>query len=720
MEDIIELQSDLTRIGEFPSSRDRFGGVLMGDNATLLEHGIERTEKEMNHLALSWRRFAGIAWYLLAAIALGFIAVSIPAYINATPEELYGSPVALPAASLNVFNVASVIAYTAAAMISVVLSVVLFLKRPDDRMALFLSYFLLVYAVVEAGPLASLDSFWSGMDTFSWSVIQPILIVPLMITLLSIFPNGRFVPRRAYWLVVVTWLYGPVSVILFNVFYSIRPLFIIGVLLWFGLLFTSLYTQAYRYTYVSNFIERQQAKWVVYGFALALLLVFLLSISTLRFQGLPSGMPLPWWAALTRVGWPLAIATLPITLAIAVLRYHLFDINLLINRSLVYGGLTAAVIGIYILIVGGLGTLIQAQGNMLLALLATGLVAVLFQPLRERLQHGVNRLIYGERDDPIEALSHLGKSLEMALPSDQVLPALVETIAKTLKLSFVGIAIQGQPVVVFGQQNKNPAVFPLIFQGETAGELLAAPRDPDESFSPAEMRLLRNIARQAGPAVQAVQLTADLQRSRQNLVTAREEERLRLRRDLHDGLGPALASVIWQVDSARDIIPSDPSGAAELLESSIAQAQAALADIRRLVYGLRPPALDELGLVGALEQSARQYQQISVTIESLVPLPSLPAAVEVAAYRIIQEALKNAIEHGKARNCEVCMSLDGGPAPGSLCLTIRDDGMGLPEAVKPGVGLVSMRERAEELGGTFKIHPWRGGGTEIEVCLPLL
>jgi signal transduction histidine kinase len=691
----------------------------MANKEILSEHRIERTEKENNHLPLPWRRFAGIAFYPLVAIALGFIAISVPAYISVRPEELYSNPVALPPVFLYAFHIAAVIAFTTVALISVVLSVVLFLKRPDDRMALFLSYFLLVYAVVEAGPLASLESLWPGVDNFSWSVIQPILIIPLLITFLSIFPNGRFAPPLARWLVVVSWLYGPVSVMLLNFFSNNRPLLIVGVLLWFGILFASLYAQVYRYKYVSNLIERLQVKPVVYGFSLMVLIAFLLSIITLRFQGLPSETSLPWWAPILRLGWPFAIATLPISLTVAVLRYHLFEINFLINRSLVYGGLTAAVIGIYILIVGALGTLIQAQGNPLLALLATGLVAVLFQPLRERLQRTVNRLIYGERDDPIEALAQLGMSLETAIPPDQVLPVLVKTIAKTLKLPYVGIVIQRQQVAVFGRPSNNPVAFPLTFQGETAGELLAAPRSPDESFTPAEKRLLRNLARQAGAAVRNAQLTTDLQRSRQNLVTAREEERLRLRRDLHDGLGPALASVIWQVDSARDIVPTNPSEAVQLLESSIEQAQAALADIRRLVYGLRPPALDELGLVGALEQAARQHQQTSVTIESPASFPSLPAAVEVAAYRIIQEALKNAIEHGKARNCVVGMSLDGGPAPGNLCITIRDDGMGLPETVTPGVGLVSMRERAEELGGAFAIHPRQAGGAEVEVYLPL-
>jgi signal transduction histidine kinase len=456
---------------------------------------------------------------------------------------------------------------------------------------------------------------------------------------------------------------------------------------------------------------RQQIKWLLFPVGLygIYLLLFLIGISKADELIVNAGIALG----------QLAVAGMVIAVAFAIFKYRLYDVGFILNRTLVYGALTACVAGLYVLLVGALGTFFQAQGNLIVSLLATGLVAVLFQPLREWLQLGVNRLIYGERDDPIAALSRLGESLETALPPEQVLPTLVETIAQTLKLPFVGIAIQGQTVAVYGQQTNNPVSFPLIFQGESTGSLLAAPRRPDESFTPAEMRLLRNLARQAGAAVRNAQLTADLQRSRQSLVTAREEERLRLRRDLHDGLGPALASVIWQVDSARDMVPKDPPEAMQLLENSIEQAQAALADIRQLVYGLRPPALDELGLVGALEQSARQLPGTSITIEASAPLPPLPAAVEVAAYRIILEALKNAIEHGNARNCVVCISLDGGSTPGSLCLAIRDDGMGLPEVINPGVGLVSMRERAEELGGVFAIHTRQAGGTQVDVKFSL-
>lgn len=456
--------------------------------------------------------------------------------------------------------------------------------------------------------------------------------------------------------------------------------------------------------------ERQQIKWLVLpavGYFLSIPITILALVETN--------------AQILETAVALAVFSVPgmvIATAIAIFKYRLYDIDLLINRTLVYGSLTLLVIGIYVLVVAALGTIFQAQGNMVITLLATGIVAVLFQPLRERLQRSVNRLIFGERDDPIEALSRLGRQLETAVPAKDVLPRLAETIAETFKLPYVRIQLSAENeddvAAEYGAPSPELASFPLLYQGERIGRLVVALRSPGSPFSPAEMRLLRNIARQAGAAAHAIQLTVDLQRSRQRLVTAREEERRRLRRDLHDGLGPALASIVWQADSARDLVHTNPSEAEQLLESTTEQAQSALTDIRRLVYDLRPPALDELGLVGALEQAAQQHQHTVVTVAAPGPLHSLPAAVEVAAYRIVQEALKNAVEHGRADNCRVDLTLDG-----QLYLTVADNGVGIPEMVTPGVGLVSMRERTEELGGTFMIHPRLRGGTKLEVSLPL-
>jgi len=384
------------------------------------------------------------------------------------------------------------------------------------------------------------------------------------------------------------------------------------------------------------------------------------------------------------------------------------------------------VVLIYILIVGGLGTFFQAQGNLIIALFATGFVAVLFQPLREWLQRKVNKLIYGERDDPIETLSRLGKQMELALPSDQVLPALVKTIAQLLKLPFVGITLKGQRDISFGKETGNPVAFPFIFQGETAGVLFASPRNPGESFSSAEIRLLQNLARQAGTAVRNAQLTADLQRSRQTLVTAREEERHRLRRDLHDGIGPTMAGLALKLDAAKDLVTSGlESGKNEELEEAVqlldelkSQTQETVQNIRQIVHTLRPPSLDVLGLVPALQAHFGQVatpRSLDIQMTTAPQrFPRLSAAVEVATYHIILEAVTNVINHAQARHCNVFLNFENN----RLKMEIKDDGVGLPTPRNHGIGLDSMRERAEELGGHLELSS-SSGGTLVCVEIPI-
>jgi signal transduction histidine kinase len=200
-------------------------------------------------------------------------------------------------------------------------------------------------------------------------------------------------------------------------------------------------------------------------------------------------------------------------------------------------------------------------------------------------------------------------------------------------------------------------------------------------------------------------------------VTAREEERRRLRRDLHDGVGPQLAALTLKIETARNNLSGVP-GAGDLLSDLADRARAAVTDVRGAVHDLRPPALDELGLVPALRETAAQYGQggLNVTVEAPEDLPALPAAVEVAAYRIAQEAMTNAVRHAGARRCAVRFDLE--PGAGVLRLEVVDDGGGLAADSSPGVGLASMRERTEELGGTFSVEPVPGGGTRVRADLP--
>ncbi|MEP7199819.1 MAG: histidine kinase [Chloroflexota bacterium] len=275
---------------------------------------------------------------------------------------------------------------------------------------------------------------------------------------------------------------------------------------------------------------------------------------------------------------------------------------------------------------------------------------------------------------------------------------------------------------------------PLTYQGEVIGELRLAPRAPNEPFSPADRRLLEDIAHQAGVAAHAVRLTADLQRSRERLVTAREEERRRLRRDLHDGLGSQLAALNLQAGVLRGLMARDPAAADAAVVELRAELQAAIANIRRVVYELRPPTLDEFGLVGACQELAQRLSGQSgtqIVVDAPAPLPPLPAAVEVAAYRITQEAVSNVVKHAGATRTVVRIAADGvgaglAPAlPGQpqglplLIIEITDDGRGLPATHHAGVGLHAMRERAAELGGTCEIETIAQGGTRVTARLPI-
>jgi signal transduction histidine kinase len=399
---------------------------------------------------------------------------------------------------------------------------------------------------------------------------------------------------------------------------------------------------------------------------------------------------------------------------------------LLINRALVYGTLTVSIVGLYVLAVVSLGTLLQGQGNLFISLLATGLIAVLFQPLRLRLQRAINRLMYGERDMPYTVISRLGQRLEATLAPEAVLPTIVETVAQALKLPYAAITLKQQGELAleasYGLPKEGLTHLPLVYQNEQVGELLLAPRTPGEPFTPADQRLLDDLLRQAGVAVHAMRLTRelkrltqDLQQARERLVSTREEERRRLRRDLHDGLGPQLSSQTLLLTSAQMLLRRDPDETEAILKSAVTQAQEAISDIRRLVYALRPPALDDLGLVAAIQEQINQNRASGVAFSFEAPehLPPLPAAVEVACYRIAQEGLTNVVRHAHAHSCTVHLT-----SGEQLIIEIIDDGQGLPPAYRCGVGLTSMRERAEELGGSWLVEAGVHGGTRVQAQLP--
>ncbi len=475
--------------------------------------------------------------------------------------------------------------------------------------------------------------------------------------------------------------------------------------------------------------ERQQIKWFLFAAIPATVGLILITLHLMVYYYSMTFLFHPVYVLSSWVGFNavayvagFALLAVPIFTYIAIVRHRLYDIDVVINRTLVYGALTVLVVGIYVAAVGGLGVLFQARGDLSISLLATGLVAVLFQPLRGRLQRDVNRLMYGERDDPYAVTSRLGRRLEAALAPESVLPTIAETIAQALKLPYAAILLKEgenfRSAAAYGSPKGDPETLPLVYQREEIGRLVLSPRSPGESFSDADRRLLEDLARQAEVAVHAVRLTADLQRSRERLVATREEERRRLRRDLHDGLGAQLAGLNVQAGTLRRLIPRDPAAADGLAVELREELRAAISDIRRLVYDLRPPALDDLGLAEALLQLAARYDSkdkpLRVQVETSENFPNLPAAVEVAVYRITQEALTNVARHAQAKTCVVQLDVNE-----DVMLEIVDDGVGIPSGRSAGVGLSSMRERAAELGGSCFVEKTSKSGTRVLVRLPL-
>jgi signal transduction histidine kinase len=301
-------------------------------------------------------------------------------------------------------------------------------------------------------------------------------------------------------------------------------------------------------------------------------------------------------------------------------------------------------------------------------------------------------------------------SAELAGPD----PSLAGIIARTLNVPYVALTDGENETSVHGVRpaDRPLADVPLTYQGGEIGHLYVAARHPGTTLSSRDLNLLGDLAQQLGVAQYAIRASGQLQDSRAALVTAREEERRRIRRDLHDGLGPTLASMKLQLTAVARLLDAEPQRAAELLDEVRESRDETTADVRRLVYGLRPPLLDELGLVAALRSHPATQSGLRVTIEP-DRLPELPAAVEVALYRIASEAIHNAARHSGGQQCQVRIEV----TDDEVRMRISDDGRGLPEPLVEGVGVAAIRERAAELGGTVALSS--KGGTTVTTVVPL-
>jgi signal transduction histidine kinase len=349
-------------------------------------------------------------------------------------------------------------------------------------------------------------------------------------------------------------------------------------------------------------------------------------------------------------------------------------------------------------------------------------VAIAFAPLRARAHRLVDRLFYGQRSDPYATLHDLGRRLSATAPGE-VLSGVVDVVSSTLRLPYVAIerAHDGSVLASTGVPGASVDRWPLTYEGRIDAHLVASPRRGEDAFDERDRQLLDDVARHAGAPVHAEALTADLLASRQHLVSTREEERRRLRRELHDGLGPVLTSIGLNIDAARTRLASGGDGADALLTDAKHATSQAIGDLRVVVHGLRPPALDDLGLLGALRtQTDRLASSAGLHVELDVDacaIASLPAAVEVVVYRTVIEAVTNTARHAGATTCTVRIRTT---ATRVLRVEITDDGPSNgAHPWTPGVGLTAMRERAEELGGSFRAGPTEPCGARVVVDIPL-
>jgi two-component system NarL family sensor kinase len=463
----------------------------------------------------------------------------------------------------------------------------------------------------------------------------------------------------------------------------------------------------------------------------------------------------------------------------AISRFGLADARQILDRALRYGVLTALILAIYAGLLAGID---QVAARHIPPLVAVAIAALIALPLRDAAQRVVARLVWGQASEPSVALNLLGQELTAAALPAQTLAAAAATVAESLRVQQVTIEntrhevlarwARGGPVrpaaadlepADLGPPSPEPVISspmrprpmgpgpvesgpvgsgpvesspvesgpmgpgamvtaPLTFAGQPAGRLVLTLRPGETRLPRRSARLLAGVSPQLAAAVQALASAAALTASRQRLLVLRDEERRRIRRDLHDGLGPALAGIGLGIERARETIDTSPGQASATLAELGTHARRAVTDVRRLVHDLYPSALAELGLARAIAADAERLGASFVAGPRWPEAStSVPEAVESAAYRIALEALTNAVRHAGASEISVRLDVAAGPA---LAVEVRDDGRGLDPAAPPGLGLRSMRDRAQEIGGTLTVSAPAGAGGSppgmvVRAVLPL-
>lgn len=453
--------------------------------------------------------------------------------------------------------------------------------------------------------------------------------------------------------------------------------------------------------------ERVQLRWLLWA---AITCVLMAGASLLA----PTG-------TIAEIAIVLCLAVTCASVVIGIRNPYVRDVDALIAGTLVYGLVAGVVIALDVALVALVDLLVAERiSERRVTLFVLVVVLAAYGPLRTWLGTLARRLLVGRRGDRYTVVTGLAARLEEAAGVETQLPALATAVASSFRLGFVRVEVFGHAGEVLtathGVEPTETREVPITYGGDAVGRLVLPVTGVRSMLSRRDSELLLDVVRQAAMAVRSSRLAEDLQVIRERLVTDREEDRRRIRRDLHDGLGPVLGGVAMRLDAAGNSLTSDPEGARRLIATSRQDISDALVDVRRLVHGLRPPALDDLGLLTALEQQAERVRsaELAVTL-STAGLGALPAAVEVAVYRIASEALTNAVRHASATAIRI--SLTG--EDGWLAVEIGDDGRGIDTTMPAGVGLHSIRERAAELGGQVEVRCPGSGGTVVSARLPL-
>ncbi len=406
---------------------------------------------------------------------------------------------------------------------------------------------------------------------------------------------------------------------------------------------------------------------------------------------------------------------IPVAVAVGVLRYQLLGI--VVRRGLVYGALTAVVVGVYLLVTTVAGA--RLDRGPVPGVVAAALVAVGLTPLRDRLQGAVDRLVYGDRRDPMRAVTRLGDRVAAAGETD-LLPAVLATVTDAVHAPGAAVLTpSGSVLATHGTDagNLDVELLPLRVGGRELGMLRLTPRSPGEPYTDGDRRLLAALAPQVAVVVRALELAEALEAERDRVVAATRQERDRLRRDLHDGLGPSLSGVGLGLQALHDArAAGNDAAASELLARIREEVTTTVGEVRRILDDLRPAALDRTGLPDAIRRHAASVAtgQVKVSVDA-GELPPLPADTETAAYRIIQEALTNIVRHADAHHTRITLAASAT----ALTVTVADDGHGINgRGHGGGVGLASMRQRAEALQGTLRVDS-NDHGTTVIATLPL-